>query len=174
MIENPLSPGEGVKSSWFERIPGYASIILDSYQTSPGEVIIIISTSGLNIVPVEMAIKAKEKGLKIVTLTSLRYRDVFESRHPSGKMIADLSDVVIDSDISPGDAAIEVPGYPYKMAPLSGIIGASILWALICEIVSRLSEKGIEPPIWISGNIPGGDDTNLKLLNKYRPLIKKL
>lgn len=173
IIEQPLSPGGGKKSSWFERLPGYAKIILDSYQTRENEPILIISNSGINIVPVEMAIYAKEKKLLIIALTSSQYNEI-PSRHPSGKKLIDLADVVIDNGISQGDAVIDIPGNNIKVSPLSGVVGITILWSLITEVTLKLAEKGIKPPIWISGNIPGGDEANQQYYQQYKERIKLL
>ncbi|MBT9164758.1 MAG: hypothetical protein DDT23_00764 [candidate division WS2 bacterium] len=173
IIEQPLSPGGGKKSSWFERQPGYAKIILDSYQTREDEPILIISNSGINIVPVEMALNARDRKLKIIALTSSQYKEV-PSRHPSGKKLIDLADVVIDNGIPQGDAVIDIPGYNIKVSPLSGVVGIALLWSLITEIALKLAEKGIKPPIWVSGNIPGGDEANQKYYQQYRERIKLL
>lgn len=173
IIEQPLSPGGGKKSSWFERVPGYAKIILDSYQIRENEPIIIISTSGINIVPVEMAIYAKEKKLFVIALTSSQYNDL-PSRHSSGKKLIDLADIVIDNGIPQGDAVIDIPEYKVKVSPISGVVGITILWSLITEVALKLTEKGYQPPIWISGNIPGGDEVNQQYYFQYKERIKLL
>lgn len=174
MLELPLSLQEASKSTFFERLEGYAKVIFDSYQTSPGEVIIIISTSGRNAVPVEMAMAAKERGLKVVSLTSLAYSQGVNSRHPSGKKLYELADVVLDNGAILGDAAIEVAGVPYKVGPTSAVVGIAILWALVVEVVNILVERGVEPPIWLAANVPGGDDVVADYIQEYRHRIKHL
>ena len=174
MLEPALSLREATKSTFFERLSGFAKAILDSYQTSPGEVIIIISTSGRNAVPIEMAMAAKERGLKVIALTSLAYSQGVDSRHPSGKKLYQLADLVLDNNAIPGDAALEVPGAPYKVAPTSAVVGIAILWALMVEVVAALVERGVKPPVWLAGNMPGGDEVMVGYLKEYRHRIKHL
>jgi len=174
MLELPLSLQEASKSTFFERLEGYAKVIFDSYQTSPGEVIIIISTSGRNAVPVEMAMAANERGLKVVSLTSLAYSQGVNSRHPSGKKLYELDDVVLDNGAILGDAAIEVAGVSYKVGPTSAVVGIAILWALVVEVVNILVERGVEPPIWLAANVPGSDDVVADYIQEYRHRIKHL
>jgi len=174
MLELPLSLQEASKSTFFERLEGYAKVIFDSYQTSPGEVIIIISTSGRNAVPVEMAMAANERGLKVVSLTSLAYSQGVNSRHPSGKKLYELDDVVLNNGAILGDAAIEVAGVSYKVGPTSAVVGIAILWALVVEVVNILVERGVEPPIWLAANVPGSDDVVADYIQEYRHRIKHL
>lgn len=174
MLELPLSLQEASKSTFFERLEGYAKVIFDSYHTSRGEVIIIISTSGRNAVPVEMAMAAKERGLKVISLTSLAYSQGVNSRHPSGKKLYELADVILDNGAILGDAAIDVAGVPYKVGPTSAVVGIAILWALVVEVVNILVERGVEPPIWLAANVPGGDDVVADYMQEYRHRIKHL
>lgn len=174
MLELPLSLQEASKSTFFERLEGYARVIFDNYQTSPREVIIIISTSGRNAVPVEMAMAAKERGLKVISLTSLAYSQGVDSRHPSGKKLYELADIVLDNGAILGDAAIEVAGVPYKVGPTSAVVGIAILWALVIEVVNMLVERGVEPPVWLAANVPGGDDVVAEYMREYRHRIKHL
>lgn len=174
MLELPLSLQEASRSTFFERLEGYARVIFDNYQTSPGEVIIIISTSGRNAVSVEMAMAAKERGLKVVSLTSLAYSQGVDSRHPSGKKLYELADIVLDNGAILGDAAIEVAGVPYKVGPTSAVVGIAILWALVIEVVNILVERGVEPPVWLAANVPGGDDVVADYMREYRHRIKHL
>lgn len=174
MLEPALSLREATKSTFFERLSGFAKAILDSYQTSPGEAIIIVSASGRNAVPIEMAMVAKERGLKVIALTSLAYSQGVDSRHPSGKKLYQLADLVLDTNAIPGDAALEVPGAPYKVGPTSAVVGIAILWALMVEVVDALVERGVKPPVWLAGNVPGGDEVMVGYLREYRHRIKHL
>ncbi|MBC7264749.1 MAG: SIS domain-containing protein [Chloroflexi bacterium] len=159
---------------WYERQEAYGKIILDSYHTTPGDVILIISTSGRNEVPVEVAIQAKARGLKVIALLSLLYCANVEARHSSGKKLPDVADVVLDNGAVLGDAAIELEGIPYKVGPTSGVIGAAILQALMVQVAQMLAERGVEPPIWVSVNVPGGAEINAKYLERYKDRIKHL
>jgi len=174
IFELPLSLESATTSTWFERLEGYAKRILDKYQLAPNEVILIISTSGRNPVPIEMAMEAKKRGLKVIALTSLKYSKAVESRHSSGKKLFEIADIVIDNQTVPGDAIVEIEGVPPKVGPTSAVIGCAILHALIIRVVELLVEKEISPPIWVAANMPGGDEINAKYIEKYRARIRYL
>jgi uncharacterized phosphosugar-binding protein len=165
---------DGRVSTWLERQEGYAAQILDRYQTAPGEVMLIISTSGRNPVPIEMAIEAKKKGLNVIALTSLTYSKAVESRHSSGKKLFEVADTVIDNPTIPGDAVVEIEGVPNRVGPTSTVVGCAILQALAVRVVEIMAKKGLEPPVWLAANVPGGDEANVKYINKYRTKIRHL
>jgi uncharacterized phosphosugar-binding protein len=162
-----------VKSSKIERMQGYAEHILNNYSFENGEVIILISNSGINCLPIEMAIEAKKKGLKVIALTSSSYSNR-ESRHPSGQKLYDLADIVIDNMLPYGDALVEVPNTEIKMSPGSTVIGAFLINMLMARVVEELQVLGVEPPIFLSGNVEGGMEYNQKYIEKYQPRIKHL
>jgi uncharacterized phosphosugar-binding protein len=161
------------KSSEVEQLEGYAKIVLDNYDVHAGEVMVIASNSGVNGVPVDMAIEAKARGLNVVGLTSLAYSGD-KSRHSSGKKLCDIADIVIDNHLPHGDALVEAPGVRTKFAPASTIIGSFILNTLIVMVVENLVERGVEPKIYTSGNIPGGHELNREYIAEYRRRIKHL
>src|SRR5690606_41545629 len=99
ILETSVMLHEGaVKSSKIERLSGYAELILDNYSVNQGEVMIVISNSGINGIPVEMALAAKQKGLKVVAVSSSSYQTA-KSRHPSGKRLRDIADLEIDNHL---------------------------------------------------------------------------
>lgn len=174
ILETSVMLHEGaVKSSKIERMAGYAEHILDNYTVTPGEVIIVISNSGINSLPVEMAQAAKAKGLKVVALCSSAYYGD-ETRHPSGKRLRDIADLVIDNHMPHGDALVEIPSTSVKMASGSTVIGSVILNMVMTSVAEKLVERGIEPPVYVSGNIPGGFERNQAYIDKYRKRIKHL
>lgn len=167
-----LMGGSASRSTLLERLEGYSRIILENYDFHPGEVILIVSQSGINPGPVDVAITAREKGLQVVAITSLEQSSSLVSRHSSGKRLFELADVVIDNHVPTGDALIELqPGFP-KVAAVSTVVGAAILQSLVAEIAQRLFDLGQEPPIWVSANVPSGDDHNRKMAGKYPSRIK--
>jgi uncharacterized phosphosugar-binding protein len=162
-----------VKSSKIERMQGYAEHIFNNYSFKKDEVIILISNSGINSLPIEMAIEAKKKGLKVIALTSSSYAER-ESRHPSGQKLCDLADLVIDNMLPYGDALVEVPNTELKMGPGSTVVGAFIINMLMARLVEELQSRQIEPPIFVSGNVEGGMEFNQKYIDKYQSRIKHL
>ncbi len=163
----------GLKSTQIEQMSGYAKHILDNYRLEKGEVLLIVSTSGINSLPVEMAMEARERGLKVIALTSSYYANQ-PSRHSSGKRLYELADVVIDNKLPYGDALLNIPGSHKKMAPGSTVIGAYILNLLSASIVQHLVDRHVNPPVFVSGNIPGGMEQNQKYIEKYRHRIKHM
>jgi uncharacterized phosphosugar-binding protein len=159
------------KSTWFERLEGYASLIWEHEETHPGEVVLIASTSGRNAVPVEMAMEAKKRGLSVIALTSRLFSKEVASRHPSGKKLMDVADVILDSKVPKGDAVMELEGLEAKFGPVSSIVGFTLLQALIVETISILVQEGVKPPVWVSSNLDEGDAINRKYIQAYKKRI---
>ncbi|MCP4167767.1 MAG: SIS domain-containing protein [Chloroflexi bacterium] len=179
MLINPIyAPGleamtlrPATMSTSIERIPGYASAILDHQPIQAGDVLIVVSVSGRNAMPIEMAEQAQSRGLKVIALTSLNYTGSVSSRHPSGKKMYEYADVVLDCQIDPGDAVLQAEGMPQKFCPVSGAINPAILQAMVAATIERLLEQGITPPVFLAANVEGGDAYNTKLLAEYRDRI---
>jgi len=163
-----------LKTTPVERLPGYAKMLLDYYQIGKGEVLIVISTSGINPVPVEVAMGAKERGATVIAITSVEFSKSSPARHPSGKKLYQVADIVIDNLVPPGDALLSVPGIRTKVAPVSTIINAAILHSILSTAAKMLADEGIEPPVWLSANVPGGDEFNKRYIAKYKFRIKAL
>jgi uncharacterized phosphosugar-binding protein len=156
-----------------ERLEGMAKVILGHYQLRAGSVIVIISNSGINPSPVEMAIMAKAAGLTVIVITSLAHSQAVQSRHSSGKKLYEVADIVLDTHGVPGDAALELPGTPARSGALSTLLGSAIIQALTVQAAALLAERGIEPPVLISANVPGGDAHNRALVERYWPRLVK-
>ncbi len=152
-----------------ERIEGLAAYIFARYELRPNSVLAVISNSGINPVPIEMAMIAKSGGYKVIAITSLTHSQAVPSRHSSGKRLLDIADIVIDTHGIVGDASIELPGSPHKIGATSTIAGSAIVQAISVQAAGLLAEQGIEPPIWLSGNVQNGSIHNAALLDRYRP-----
>ncbi|ABW02713.1 SIS domain-containing protein [Caldivirga maquilingensis] len=159
-------------SSSLERLPGYASNLLNSQRIVPNSVMIIVSNSGKNAAPVEMAYEAKRRGLRVIALTSINYSRSLQPDNPLGKRLFELADVTIDNKVPPGEAALEIEGT--RVAAVSTIVNAFILHSLELTIMSELRRRGIEPEVWVSVNVPGGRERNESLLSKYRQIVRYL
>lgn len=173
MLVNPIYPhGMNLSvrpltmTSRLERLRGLGAELLDGTPAGRGDVLFIFSTSGRNPVGIDMAMRAAEKGLKTIGITALSYTNEVESRHPSGKKIADICDIVIDNCAPYGDAALDISGCPGKVGPVSSIAGCAIANALVAESVRKMLDRGMIPPVFISANVDGGEEYNEKLLQK--------
>lgn len=149
--------GAPTRGTSLERMEGYAKIVLENYDLRKDEVIIVISNSGINALPIEVAQIAKDLGLKVIALTNLEQSRNAKSRHSSGKRLFELVDLVIDTCVVPGDASIEIASSLPKAAPLSTVVSCSILQALVAEVAARMYKDGFVPPIFTSANVPEGD-----------------
>ncbi len=168
----PLTPP--ATSSQLERVSGLAKIILDGYDLRPGEVLMVISNSGINVVPVEIALEGKARGLTVVALTSLAHSRGVPPRDASGRRLFEIADIVLDNCGEPGDAAVQYEGVSGKVAPTSLLAGAYIINSLACRVVELFLAKGLTPPVYLSANVPGGDEHNRGLEAKYRGRIRGL
>lgn len=168
----PLTP-PGM-SSQLERVPGLAKIILDGHDLRPGEVLMVISNSGINVVPVEVALEGKARGLTVIALTSLNHSRKVPARHPSGKRLFEIADIILDNCGEAGDAAVRYAGLPGRVAPTSFLAGSYIINSLVCRVVELFLAKGLTPPVYMSANVPGGDEHNKALEAKYRGRIRGL
>ena len=151
----------------FERLPGYASCMVNDYGISEGDLVIVISNSGRNPAPVEMALEVKKLGATVVGLTSLAHSNSVTSNDPSGKKLMEIADIVIDNGCPPGDAMIELPDLLPRVGPGSTVAGAVILNSIVTQSAANLLEKGIKPPVALSGNLPEGEEYN-KSFRKQR------
>jgi len=163
------------KSTLIERLPGYADVIFETNRIRKGDAIIIISNSGRNSVPVELAIKAKEKGLLVIALTNLEHSKSIDSRDKSGKRLFEVADYVLDNCGIPGDAVLGVKDKPYRVSSTSTIAGAIILQGLIAEVIQKIQDKGMDIPVMVSANLDGSDQYNREqaeaLFSKYPELL---
>lgn len=175
ILVEPLMLHEGaVRSSELERQNGLAASFMHNQDIRPGEVMIVLSTSGRNPVPVDVVQIAKAKGAYTIGITSLQYSQSQPSRHVSGKHLYDAVDLVIDNHAVKGDAVLSYPGVPVPFAPTSTVIGAVILNGIFAEAIVMMTDQGYEPPVFLSGNIDGADERNRQLIAHYRDRISLL
>ncbi len=181
MLVNPIFPHAMnlsvrpvTATSRFERLPGFGRELLVNSPARSGDVLIIASTSGRNPVVVDMAGAARERGLKVIGITSVRYSSAVTSRDASGLKLMDLCDVVLDNGAPVGDAAVSVEGFPQPVGPLSSLTGIALVNALTVEVVEMCLQRGVEPPVFMSANLDGGDEYNARLLERHRDRIHYL
>ncbi|HUV16558.1 MAG TPA: SIS domain-containing protein [Pelolinea sp.] len=144
----------------FERLPGYVGCIINDYDIKNDDVVIIISNSGRNPAPVQMALEVKKRGAVVVAITSLEHSNAVTSNDPSGMKLIEIADIVIDNGCPSGDAMIKLPNFPPKVGPGSTVAGATILNAIITQAAKKVLESGIHPPVGFSGNLPEAQEYN--------------
>lgn len=153
--------------SALERVDGLAGAVLDSSPASAGDVLVVISLSGRNALPVEMAMNARAIGLKVIGVTSVAYATETKSRHVSGTYLKDHCDIVLDSKISVGDAELSLDGIDAPFAPASTVVTSAIMQAVMAAAAGELVARGVEPPLLRSGNVDGGHEWNGRVMQEY-------
>ncbi|MER7412392.1 SIS domain-containing protein [Streptomyces cacaoi] len=157
--------------SALERVDGLAGAVLDSSPARSGDVLIIISLSGRNALPVELAMNARALGMKVVGVTSVAYAERTRSRHSTGTFLKDHCDVVVDSRIPVGDAELTAEGVGAPFAPASTVVTSAVMQAVIAAATGELVRRGVEPPLLRSGNVDGGHDWNGRVMDAYADRI---
>ncbi|ANP55736.1 putative phosphosugar-binding protein [Streptomyces griseochromogenes] len=153
--------------SALERVDGLASAVLDTSPIRAGDALVIISLSGRNALPVEMALNARALGVKVIGVTSVAYASQTRSRHSSGTFLKDHCDIVLDSKIAVGDAELTLDTIPAPFAPASTVVTAALMQAVMATTAATLADRGIEPPLLRSGNVDGGHDWNGRVMEEY-------
>jgi uncharacterized phosphosugar-binding protein len=120
---------------------------------------------------VDAAIRAREKGGKVIALTNLNTSKTVSSRHSSGKNLYEVADLVIDNCGARGDASLTIAGVPEKVAPTSTAIGAAVLNAIVAQAVYNVVAAGGIPPVFVSANLDEGDAHNARMLERYKDHI---
>jgi uncharacterized phosphosugar-binding protein len=175
-VSGIIDPGAGFS----ENVVGYGTRLAERYDRihglQAGECIIVISNSGKNASPIEVALYAQHKGLTVIGLTALAMSTTATMVHPGGHNLHAIADHVLDNGGVPGDAIVEIgqpasaaPGAPaLKAGPTSTFIGATLLNLLVLEVIGWLAANGYALPVLRSQNVPGGAEFNLELAKKYR------
>lgn len=158
---NVIGPGGARELLWLERQEGYAKVFLQSYPLEARDCMLVFSHGGLNTTPIEMALEAKKRRLKVICVSSLENAKIAERTHPSGKMLPDIADIAIDNCVPPEDALVDV-GQLEKVAAGSTIAAVSIGMSLVAEIASVLANKGKLPPTFVSPNVKGVEKNHMQ------------
>jgi uncharacterized phosphosugar-binding protein len=161
---------------FIENLPGYGTKLVErydrQYRLDAGETVIVISNSGKNASPIDVALYAKAKGLTVAALTSVAMSKITPSQHPSGKRLSEVADHVLDNGGVPGDAVVDV-GDGIHAGPTSTVIGCSVLNWLMLSVVEWLKANGHPLPVLRSQNSPGAIDQNRALAERYRGRLSR-
>jgi uncharacterized phosphosugar-binding protein len=164
-----------VESTRAERQAGYAATLLAREDVRPIDIGIVISNSGRNAVPIEMALAMKSAGARVIAITNPRQAATSPSRHSSGKHLADIADLVIDNCIPIGDAVLEIPGLSEKMGPSSTVAGAAIVNAVMIEAAAALKTMGHVVPVISSANVGVGAISDMEArFAEWAPRVRLL
>lgn len=161
------------KSSQIERMSGYAQHVIARYPIGPKDCLLIASTSGINPFGMEMAQLARERGAKVIGISSGAYVTQ-PSRQKDGLHLPDFCDICIDNHVPLGDATVTVCADGTKAGPVSTIATLAIANSLALDACEIMKSHGVEPKVFHSGNCPGADGYNAALLKEYMPRVRHL
>jgi len=161
------------RSTLLERETGRAERVLAEYPVEAGDVVFIASNSGRNAYPIEMALACKARGATTIALTSLRHARAITSRHQSGKLLFEVTDLVLDNGGEYGDASLSV-GNDIRMGPTSTIAGVFILNTVLAEAVDQLSHNGVEVDVYQSANMQGAEAAAEEMIRRWQSRIRGL
>lgn len=169
---------QALKYLELERCENFGRSVVRYYDLQPGDVMILFHNIGINAATIDAALEAKEKGVKIIAVSSSYWQNEMPQdhfiRHSSKLNLFDLAEVCIDDYNPVGDAVVEVPGFATPIAPVSNLVDFAIAHFLEIETIRLCVERGIVPPVWSSANAPGGDQKNAAYVAKYKPRVKSL
>lgn len=173
----PVSAIIDPTGGWVETIPGYGTKLVQrhhyTYELRKNEVVIVISNSGKNPVPLEVALECKKFGLTVVAVTSIEMSRQTQAEHPLGKRLFEIAAYVLDNGGVVGDAAIEIPGQEDRVGPTSTMTGALLLNLLAMEIIQYLTDNNHPLPIYKSANLPGARKYNEEISIKYKNRLSR-
>ncbi len=150
-----MDTGGAKELLWLERTEGYAAVFLEDKDLAPGDVLLVFSHGGLNAAPIEVALEARRRGLKVVAATSLDNYRRRAATHSSGKKLPDVADLAIDNCVPAEDALVQVPDMLGRVAAGSTVSFITIGMALVAEVAAQLAARGITPRQFVSPNVAG-------------------
>jgi uncharacterized phosphosugar-binding protein len=154
MWSNVIGPGGARELLWLERQEGYARVFLQSYPLEKRDAMLVFSHGGLNAAPIEMALEARARGLKVITVSSHANAKIGKRSHSSGQILSEVADVAIDNHVPPEDALVDV-GQIERVAAGSTVAAVAIAMSLVAETAAVLARTGKVPPTFVSPNVRG-------------------
>jgi len=163
-----------ITSTKNERVSGLAEKILKTAGLKKGDTILISSNTGINNVPVEAAVYAKQLGLTVICVTSLAASKSLTSRHCGGMKLYEVSDIVIDNHAPLGDGLLSLPTTGQITGGASTFSSLFIAQRIVLKVENHYLSEGINPPIFKSANLPKGDEYNEAISQLYKHVVKAL
>jgi uncharacterized phosphosugar-binding protein len=176
--EGTLLSGGARRSMAVERLPGYGRIVIADRGLGAGDLLVLVNAYGINAALIDAALEAKRRDVFLIGVSSREHATQTSpdhpARHPTRQNLHDLVDIAVDSKVPIGDAAVSIAGVGERVAAISTFANAFALNCLVIRTVNKLVDQGVEPPVWRSGNAPGGDEANARFLNRFLGRVRGL
>ena len=167
-FHNLVVGANGQRQAMFlENVSGFAARILRNFDLKDGDSAFVISSSGCNVVPVEIAEEFHKRGIKVVALISKLHSDASTSKHREGKKLQDFADLVLDTGAPVGDAMVKIDGLDTPVAPGSTVGGCFVVNAIKAEVADRLTKAGHPPKVLTAGAVCGAEKANALFETAY-------
>jgi len=174
-FHNLVVGSNGQRQAMFlENVSGLAERILRNFDLAPEDSALVVSSSGCNLVAIEMAALFRQRGVKVVALISKRHADASASKHPSGKKLADFADLILDTGAPAGDAMVTIPGLPTPVSPGSTIGGCLLINAIKAEVAARLTRAGRPPKVLTAPPLVGAEKATALFESAYDEHARRL
>lgn len=165
----------GLRQAMFlEKVDGFGRVILQQIKCHPGDAFLIFSSTGINGVVIEVALYAKKMGMPVVAVTSVDHSNATDSRHPSGRKLMDIADILIDNASPPGDAVVAIDGLTYKVGPTSSVGAISAVNMLKTLTAEKLTERGAPPVVLTSPHFVGSTVGAEQLERVYEEYFRRV
>jgi uncharacterized phosphosugar-binding protein len=176
--EGTLLSNGALRSMAIERTPEYGRIVIRDQRLGETDLLILVNAYGINAALIDAALEAKSRGVFLISVSSRAHAEAtapdHPARHPTKQNLHDLSDIAIDCKVPIGDALVQVPGMGERIGAVSSFANAFALNCLVIRTVANLKSRDIEPPVWRSGNAPGGDEANARFIARFHDRVRKL
>ncbi|RUT34479.1 sugar isomerase domain-containing protein [Arsenicitalea aurantiaca] len=176
--EGTLLSNGALRSMAIERTPGYGRIVIADQRLGAGDLLILVNAYGINAALIDAAIEAKARGVFLIGVSSRAHASStapdHPARHPTRQNLHDLVDIAIDCKVPIGDALVSVEGMTERIGAVSTFANAFALNCLVIRTVANLRARDMEPPVWRSGNAPGGDEANGRFIARFHDRVRKL
>jgi len=176
--EGTLLSNGALRSMAIERTPGYGRVVISSQRLGDTDLLILANAYGINAALIDAALEAKRRGTFVIGVSSREHAGNTSpdhpARHPTKQNLHDVVDIAIDSKVPIGDAVVRIEGMGDPIAAVSTFANAFALNCLVIRTVAKLVEREIEPPVWRSGNAPGGDESNARFIARFQDRVRAL
>ena len=176
--EGTLLSSGALRSMAIERTPGYGRVVIADRRLGDGDLLILVNAYGINAALIDAALEARRRGVFLIGVSSREHAantsPDHPARHPTKHNLHQIVDIAIDTKVAIGDAVVKMAGMEQPIAAVSTFTNAFALNCLVIRTVAKLVERGIEPPVWRSGNAPGGDEANARFIARFHDRVRAL